>query len=101
MVVVVTHESKMASYFPEAGYLNGRNSDMCSDVAGPSSSSGNKFEISDGSNTTCFYYLPTASTTGCHLGFKLTTAPVLPFGRVTRRSSCIRYITCVVLPETA
>ena len=34
VVVVVTHEFKMASYFPEAGNLNGSNSDMCSDVAG-------------------------------------------------------------------
>ena len=52
MVVVVTHDSNMASYFPEAGNLNGRNDDMCSDVAGPSSSSsGDLFEISDRSNT--------------------------------------------------
>ena len=36
VVIVVTHESNMASYFPEGGNLNGRNADMCSDVAGPS-----------------------------------------------------------------
>ena len=47
MVVVVTHESNMASYFLEAGNLNGRNAGTCSDVAGPSSSgSGDFFELS-------------------------------------------------------
>ena len=57
--VVVTNESNMASYFPEAGNLNGSNADMCSDVAGPSSSgSGDLFELSDRSNTTYFYYFP-------------------------------------------
>ena len=46
VVVVVTHESNMTSYFPEAGNLNGRNANMCSDVAGPSSSgSGDFFEL--------------------------------------------------------
>ena len=46
--VVVTNESNMVSYFPEAGNLNGSNADVCSDVAGPSSSSlGNLFELSD------------------------------------------------------
>ena len=55
MVVVVTHESNMAAYFPEAGNLNGRNVDLCFDVAGPSSSgSGNLFELSERSNTTYF-----------------------------------------------
>ena len=53
MVVVVTHESNMASYFPEARNLNGRNANMCSDVAGPSrSGSWDLFELSDGSKTT-------------------------------------------------
>ena len=48
MVVVVTHEFNMASYFSEAGNLNGRNVDMCPDVAGPSGSgSGDLFELSD------------------------------------------------------
>ena len=37
MVVLVTNESNMTSYFPEAGNLNDSNADMCSDVAGPSS----------------------------------------------------------------
>ena len=32
--VVVTNESNMTSYFPEAGNLNGSNADMCSYVAG-------------------------------------------------------------------
>ena len=40
---------------PEVGNLNGRNTDMCSDVAGPSASgSEDLFELSDGSNTTFF-----------------------------------------------
>ena len=47
--VIVTNESNMASYFPEAENVNGSNADMCSDVAGPSSSgSGHLFELSDG-----------------------------------------------------
>ena len=59
VVVVVRHESSMASYFPEAGNLNDRNADMCSDVAGPSSTgSEDLFELSDRSNTTYFYYFP-------------------------------------------
>ena len=52
-------ESNMAQYFPAAVYLNSRNSDMCFDVAGPSSSgSGDLFELSDRLNTTHFYYFP-------------------------------------------
>ena len=60
MVIVVTHESNMASYFPEAGNLNGSHADMCSDVTGRSSSgSGDLFELSDRSNTTYFkFYFP-------------------------------------------
>ena len=51
--VAVTNESNMTSYFPEAGNVNGSNADMCSDMAGPSSSgSGGLFEFSDRSNTT-------------------------------------------------
>ena len=57
MVVVVTHEFNLASYFPEAGNLNGRNAGMCSDVAGPSSRrSRGLFELSDRLNTTYVYY---------------------------------------------
>ena len=53
VVVVVTNESNMASYFPEAGNLNGSNTEMCYDVAGPSSSgSGDLFELSDRSDKT-------------------------------------------------
>ena len=59
MVVVVTHKSNMASYFPEAGNLNGKNADMCSVVANPSSSgSGDLFEPSDRSQIPYFYYFP-------------------------------------------
>ena len=57
MEAVVTHESNVASYFSEAGNLNGSNAFVCSDVAGPSSSgSGYLFELSERSNTTYFYY---------------------------------------------
>ena len=46
--VVVMNESNMASSFPEAGNLNCNNIDMCSDVAGPSSSGpGGLFDLSD------------------------------------------------------
>ena len=49
----ISNESTMASYFPEVGNLNGSNADICSDVAGPSSSgSGNLFELPDWSNET-------------------------------------------------
>ena len=59
MVVFVTHESNVASYFFEAGNLNSSYAYMCSDVAGPSiSGSGDVFELSDRSNTTYFYYFP-------------------------------------------
>ena len=45
--VVVTNECNMASYFPEAGNLNGDNADMCFDVAGPSNRGlGDLFEVS-------------------------------------------------------
>ena len=48
VVVVVTHEFNMASYFPQAGNLNVSDADMCSDVAGPSiSGSGDLLELSD------------------------------------------------------
>ena len=57
MVVVVMNESNMASHLPEAGNLNGRNANMCSDVAGPSNScSWDLFELSGRSNITYFYY---------------------------------------------
>ena len=59
MEVVVTHESNMASYFPEAVNLNGSNPYMCHDVAGPSSSDlSDLFELSDRSSATCSYYFP-------------------------------------------
>ena len=45
--------------FPRSGNLNDRNAEMCSDVAGPSSSGlRDLFELSDRSNTTYFYYFP-------------------------------------------
>ena len=60
--IVVTSESSMALYFPEAGNLNGSNVDMCSDVAGLSSSgSGDLFELSDRSNITDPRYLNRAT----------------------------------------
>ena len=69
--VVVMNESNMASYFPEAGNLNGSNADMCSDVAGPSSSgSGDLFDFGASSRSRTFTISPTNSTTGRHLGIK-------------------------------
>ena len=62
--VVVTNESNMASFFPDAGNLNGSNADMCSDVTGPSSSSSSDlFELSD----LVLIISPTTSTAGRHL----------------------------------
>ena len=58
-VIVVTNVSNMASYFPEAGNLNGSNADMCSDVAEPSSSgSSDFFEFSDRSNKAIILLCP-------------------------------------------
>ena len=48
VLIAVTHEFNMASYFPEAGNLNGSNADMYSDVAGPwIRGSGDLFQLSD------------------------------------------------------
>ena len=60
VVTVVTNESNKASYFPEEG--NGSNADMCSGVAGPSSSAsrGDLFELSDRSNETIILLFPLA-----------------------------------------
>ena len=57
---IVTNESNMGSYFPEAGNLIEINADMCSDVARMSSSgSGDLFEFSDRSNETIILlYIP-------------------------------------------
>ena len=63
----------MASYFPEAGNLNGINADMCSDVAGPSSSgSGDLLNFQIGQIKLIPYYksiCPSTTTSGRHLGF--------------------------------
>ena len=53
LVVEVKNESNIPSYLPAVGSLKGRNTYMCSDVAGPSSSgSSDLFELSDMSNET-------------------------------------------------
>ena len=71
MGVVVTNEYNMASYFPEAGNLNGSNADMCSDAAGPSSGdSGDLFELSNSSRSRTFTISPTTSTTDRHLVYE-------------------------------
>ena len=76
--VVVTNESNMASYFPEAGNLNGCNADMCSDVAGPSSSvSGDFFEFSD---PLLLLFPPMLTLLAAILNLSVTTTPILPFG---------------------
>ena len=89
VVVVVTNESNMASYFPEAGNLNGSNADMCSDVTGPwSSGSGDLFELSDRSNETIILLF--SPLLAAILDLSATTTPILPSGRV--KSSWIRSI---------
>ena len=79
--VAVTHESNMASYFSEAGNLNGSNADMCSDAAGQSSTrSGDLFELSDRSNTTYLYYFPPLLALLAYiLDLSVTTTTILPF----------------------
>ena len=78
--VVITNESNLALYFPEAGNLNDSNADMCSDVARPSSSdSGDLFDLSDRSNISYFCYFPTISTT-VFTDLSVTTTPILLFG---------------------
>ena len=79
-------------YFPEAGNLNGSDVDMCSDVAGSSSSgSGDLFEPSDRSNeTTILLFTPLLALLAAILDMSMTTTLILPSGRVT--SSCIRSI---------
>ena len=71
MVVVVTHESNMASYFSEEVNLNSCNAYMCYDVARPSSSGlGDLLELQKGQILRTFTIFPTTSTTSVHLGFK-------------------------------
>lgn len=84
----------MASYFPEAGNLNGSNADMCSNVAGSSSSrSGYLFELSDRSNETIILlFLPLLALLAAILDLSMTTTPILPLGRAT--TSCIRSVEC-------
>ena len=61
----------MASYFPEAGNLNGSNLTRVSDVAGPSSSGyGDLFDFGSSSASRTFTTSPTTSTTGRHVGFE-------------------------------
>ena len=69
--VIVTNESNMASYLPEAGNSNGSNADMCPDEAGPSSSgSGDLFDFGSSFRSLTFTFPPTSNTTGRHLGFE-------------------------------
>ena len=71
--VVVMKESNMALYFPEAGNLNGSNADMCSNVAGPLSSSLGDFFDFGSSYRSCTFtikFSPTTCTNDCHLGFE-------------------------------
>ena len=66
--VLVTNESNMASYFCETRNLNGSNTDMCSDVAGPSAAArATCLSIQIGQIKTLFRI---SSTTGRHLGFE-------------------------------
>ena len=71
----------MASYFLEAGNLNGGNDGMCSDVAGPSSGgSGDFFDFGSSSRFRTFTISSTASKVlAAILEFSVTTTPILPF----------------------
>ena len=74
----------MASYFTEAGNLKGSNADMCSDVAGPSSSgSDNLFQLSDGSNKTYpVLFPPLPALLAAILDLSVTSTPHCLSGRV-------------------
>ena len=59
VVVVFMNKFSMVSYFPEAENLNGRNADMCFDVAGPFSSGSVIFlSFQIGNMKLLFYYFP-------------------------------------------
>ena len=75
--VLVTNKSNMAQYYPEAENLNGINADICSYVAGPSSSGWSDL-FSRAYRSRNFPFSPTANTTR-HPG-SVTTSPILPFG---------------------
>ena len=79
MVIVVTNEFNMASYFHEAGNLNGSNAEIFSDVAGPSSSSSYEFfELLDRSNQTIILlFPPLLALLAALLDLSVTTAPIL------------------------
>ena len=90
MVVVVTNESNMASYFPRAGNLNGSSADMCFDMAGPSRSSlGDLFELSDRSNETIILLFSSLlALLAAILDLSVTTTPILLLGRVIQIGQC-------------
>ena len=78
--VVVTKESNMASYFPKAGNVNGSNADVCSDVAGPSSSvSGELFYFSSCYRSRAFTIFPLLALLAATLDLSVTTTTILPF----------------------
>ena len=72
----------MAPYSPKAGNLKGSNTDLCSDVAGSSSSgSGDLFELSDRSNETVILLFPLPlALLASILDLSVTTIPILPSG---------------------
>ena len=71
VVVAVTNESNVASYFPEEGNLNDSNADLCFDVAGPSSSgSDDLYDLLDSSRSCTFAISPNTRTAGRRLGFE-------------------------------
>ena len=76
------NESNMASYFTEAGNLNGSNADMSFDLAGPSSSdSSDLFELSDISNETIMLlFPPLLALLAAILDLSVTSTLILPSG---------------------
>ena len=71
-----------ASYFLEAGNLNGSNADMCSEMAWPLIiSSGDLFELSDiGLDSVLLLFPPLLVLQAAILHLSATTTPIIPFG---------------------
>ena len=81
MGVLVTNESNMGSYFPEAENLNGSNADICSDVAGPSSSgSGDFSHLGPTLDPVLLLFPPQLTLLAAILDLSMTTTPTLSFG---------------------
>ena len=83
----------MGLYFPKVGIVNGSNADMCSDVAGPSSSgSDNLFELSV---AILLLFPPILALPAAILDLGVTTATILLFGAyyiIVHKDYCCRLL---------